>query len=297
MPDLYSIVEVKAEWMLQPETMGGKEKFWYRKPEGAETNWLFKYPRTGTGEHWAEKIVAEVAESLRIQHARVELAVFNDRPGIVTESFARGGRELAHGNEVLARKISGYDPDLKYGQSMHTLSNIMQALDNVYEEAEGAQRAKLQIAEYIVLDALVGNTDRHHENWGLLRRRVGNRWKSFVAPSFDHASSLGRELLDERRARLLTENRIGSYAEKGRGAVYWSEDEQHGPSPLELVRRAAQAYPSLFRPALLNLEKADKDDFREIIHRVPADWMSPSSRMFAVALLLYNYEQLKEIFR
>lgn len=296
MPDFYPIVEVEAEWMIQPETMGGKEKFWYRKPEGSETNWLFKYPRAGTGEHWAEKIVAEIAESLSIRHAKVELAVLNDRPGIVTESFARGGRELAHGNQVLARIISGYDPDLKYGQSMHTLSNIVQALDSVYKEAEGAQRAKRQIAEYIVLDALVGNTDRHHENWGLLRRRFGNRWKSFVAPSFDHASSLGRELLDERRDRLLTENRIGSYAEKGRGAIYWSEDDQHGPSPLELVRRAAQAYPGLFRPAILKLKKADKDVFHQIVNQVPSDWMTHSSRMFAIALLLYNYEQLKGIF-
>ena len=296
MPDFYPIVEVEAEWMIQPEAMGGKEKFWYRKPEGSETNWLFKYPRAGTGEHWAEKIVAEIAESLSIRHAKVELAVLNDRPGIVTESFARGGRELAHGNQVLARIISDYDPDLKYGQSMHTLSNIVQALDSVYKEAEGAQRAKLQIAEYLVLDALVGNTDRHHENWGLLRRRVGNRWRSFVAPSFDHASSLGRELLDERRDRLLTENRIGSYAEKGRGAIYWSEDEQHGPSPLDLVHRAAQSYSGLFRPALLKLKKADKDVFHQIVNQVPSDWMTHSSRMFAGALLLYNYEQLKGIF-
>ena len=296
MPDLYSIVEVKAEWMLQPETMGGKEKFWYRKPGGAETTWLFKYPRAGTGEHWAEKIVAEIAALLRIQHARVELAVFNDQPGTTTESFARGGRELVHGNQILARKISGYDPDLKYGQSMHTLSNIVQALDSVYGSAEIARAAKLRIAEYVVLDALIGNTDRHHENWGLLRRRVGDRWKSRVAPSFDHASSLGRELLDERRDRLLAENRIGSYAEKGRGAIYWSEDEQHGPSPLDLARRAAQAYPDLFRPAILKIKKADKDVFREIIQQIPADWMTHSSRMFAGALLLYNYERLKEIF-
>ena len=112
MPDFYSIVEVKAEWMLQPEAMGGKEKFWYRQPGELETSWLFKYPRAGTGEHWAEKIAAEIAESLSIRHARVELAVLKDRPGIVTESFARGGRELAHGNQVLARKIRGYDPDL-----------------------------------------------------------------------------------------------------------------------------------------------------------------------------------------
>ena len=117
-----------------------------------------------------------------------------------------------------------------------------------------------------------------------------------MAPSFDHASSLGRELLDERRDRLLAENRIGGYAEKGRGAIYWSGDEQHGPSPLDLVRRAVQAYPGLFRPALLKLKKSDKDIFHQIVKQVPSDWMSHSSRMFAVALLLYNYEQLKEIF-
>ena len=102
--------------------------------------------------------------------------------------------------------------------------------------------------------------------------------------------------LDERRDRLLTENRIGSYAEKGRGAIYWSEDEQHGPSPLELVRWAAQSYPGLFRPALLKLKKADKDVFHQIVNQVPSDWMTHSSRMFAGALLLYNYEQLKGIF-
>ena len=296
MLDPYPSVEVKAEWMLQPEAMGGKEKFWYRQPGESETSWLFKYPRAGTGEYWAEKIVAEIAALLRIQHARVELAVFNDRPGTTTESFARKGRELAHGNQVLARKIRGYDPGLKYGQSMHTLSNIVQALDSVYGSAEIARTAKLRIAEYVVLDALIGNTDRHHENWGLLRRRVGDRWKSRVAPSFDHASSLGRELLDEYRDRLLAENRIGSYAEKGRGAVYWSEDKTHGPSPLELVRRAARDYSDLFRPALTKLEKLDESSMGDLVNRVPDGWISPSARKFAIVLMRYNLEQLRRVF-
>ena len=71
----------------------------------------------------------------------------------------------------------------------------------------------------MVLDAVIGNTDRHHESWGFLRRQVGGQWKGRLAPTFDRASSLGRELLDERRLLLLEEKRVGWYSAKGRGGI------------------------------------------------------------------------------
>ena len=294
--DPYPIVEVQPEWVLESEEMGSKRKFWYRRPEDTAI-WLFKYPQDNTGQHWAEKIAAEVASRLGIIHAKVELAEFQGKQGTVTESFARGGRELVHGNQMLERAVHGYDPDKKFGQSNHTLANIWQVMDSVFVEPEAARRAKLHIAEYMILDALIGNTDRHHENWGILRKRAGERWKGFVAPSFDHASSLGRELQDERRDRRLAENRVSNYAEKGRGAIYWSEDEPHGPSPLKLVRRAVRSYPDFFRPALVKLEKLDKSTMDNLVNRVPDDWISPSARTFAITLMCYNFEQLQELFR
>ena len=198
----FPIFKVQSEWVLDDEAMGTKAKFWYRKP-GVEVEWLFKYPQENTGQHWAEKIAAEVADLLRVPHARVELAEFEGERGSVTESFAREGRELRHGNEVLAKTVSYYDPGQRFRQSEHSLDNIWSALGRVFLRPESARRAKLRFAEYLMLDALIGNTDRHHENWGLLVRRVGDKFRGFLAPSFDHASSLGRELLDERRAELL----------------------------------------------------------------------------------------------
>ena len=168
-------------------------------------------------------------------------------------------------------------------------------MDRVFVSSEAAIRAKRTIASYTVLDALIGNTDRHHENWGLLRRSEGGGLKGFVAPSFDHATSLGRELLDERRNRFLKENRVGGYAEKGRGAIYWSEEERRGPSPLELVRRAVRTYPGFFRPAVLKTAEIDESVFSQIVERIPPDWMTFSAREFALKLLYYNYEQLKEV--
>ena len=295
MPDSYSIFTVEPAWVLGPEEMGSKEKFWYRNPEEPETNYLFKFPKSGTGQHWAEKIAEQIADVLQIKHARVELAEFRKEYGSVSESFALGDEALRHGNEVLELVVSGYNPKQKFRQSAHTLENIFQVMDRVFLAPEAKELAKARISEYLVLDALIGNTDRHHENWGILRERAGDGWKGFVAPSFDHASSLGRELLDERRDRLLSEGRVGQYVEKGHGAIYWSGDEKRASSPLELVRRAVQRHPDFFQPALKKLKRLDESTTRDLISRVPDSWMTDSAREFAIGLIRYNFQQLRSL--
>ena len=302
MDNPYPIIRVQPEWMLQREEMGSKTKFWYRPlateadaGEAEDNMWLFKYPQPRTGQHWAEKLAAEVADILRIYHAQVELAEFQNDRGSVTESFARSGRSLYHGNQVLERVIHGYDPEKRFRQSNHTLRNIFQAMDDIFLEPETAKSAKMIIADYLLLDAVVGNTDRHHENWGVLRKRVGDKWKGFVAPSFDHASSLGRELLDERRDRILAENRVGTYAERARGAIYWSEDDQRGLSPLELVRRGTVSYPALFVASLSKLERLSRESLLNLVDRIPQCWMTPAARAFVCALMCYNLQELRKL--
>lgn len=75
-------MEVKSEWERESEDMGSKRKFWYNNQDSGK--WLFKYPRGDSGEHWAEKIAAEVAGILGIDHAIVELAVFEGSMGSTT---------------------------------------------------------------------------------------------------------------------------------------------------------------------------------------------------------------------
>lgn len=170
-------------------------------------------------------------------------------------------------------------------------------MDSIFVSPEIARLAKARICEYLVLDALIGNTDRHHENWGILRERAGSGWRGFVAPSFDHASSLGRELLDKDRDKLLAEERVGKYVEKGHGGIYWSGDEKRGPSPLELVRCAIQRYPGFFHSFSEKLRRLDENALKDLVHRVPGSWMTPSARRFAVALIRYNFEQMRNLFQ
>jgi len=294
----YSIVEVRPEWVLEPEQLGSKRKFWYRSPEAAAP-WLFKHPQANTGQHWAEKIAAEVAGCLGILHAPVELAVFQGERGSTTESFARDGRELFHGNQLLAGRVLGYDPEVKFRNSDHTLSNIWLALERAFAGAEAVRRAKLGLAEYLVLDALIGNTDRHHENWGLLRERVGDDWRGMLAPSFDHASSLGRELLDvgrgKNRARYIAKKRVPDYVENGRGGIFWSSEDPKAVSPLELIRRAVREHPDCFIPAIGKTANVDPPMLESVIAKVPEDWMTPTARQFALDMMWYNLRELRKL--
>lgn len=294
MSDKYQIIEVNPEWTVRPEEMGSKKKFWYQPSEDPSSLWLFKYPHGGAGQHWAEKIAAEVASLLQIPHATVELATYKGVYGSVTKSFATKGRSLHHGNQLLEIVLHDYDGTMTYNQSSHTLTNILKVLEQMFVPTE-ARQAKLQFASYLVLDALVGNVDRHHENWGILSWQDKGQWSVELSPSFDHASSLGRELLDDRRDQYLGEDRVKNYSERGRGAIYWSNHDRYGPSPVELVRKGIDTFPDTFRPALSDLSLLHVGKVVEIVTRIPESWMSSSARQFAISLICYNVGQLQEL--
>jgi hypothetical protein len=148
----------------------------------------------------------------------------------------------------------------------------------------------------MVLDALIGNTDRHHENWGLLltfqNRPRGSQIG--VAPSFDHASSLGRELRDERRIELLNNHRIEWYVRKGRGGIFRQATDRRGENPLKFVQLAARAYPEFFEPALKTVANLPIEDIRQIVRRVPQERASEAAKDFAVAMIISAQASLKD---
>ena len=277
--------------MRETEALGTKSKFWFQSDKDP-VPWLFKLPRQNTGEHWAEKVTAEIADAMDVFHARVELAQFETARGSASKSFSIGKRELSHGNEILGGQIEGYDQTQKFGQCYHTLENIFFALEHSLVNPEAAMGRQIQFAEYVVLDAIIGNTDRHHENWGIQRRRFGKVWKSRLAPSFDHASSLGRELTDSggmrSRESILENRRIPSYSRTARGGVYWQSDSQRGENPIQLLRLGAARWPQFFSQGLTKAKQLNRELIKAIMDRIPVDWMTDLERSFALELVCYN---------
>jgi hypothetical protein len=293
----YPIITIQADAREDTEQLGSKLKFWVLLDD---ERWLFKETRQNTGEDWAEKVAAEIAHVIGIRAATVELACFGTMRGCISRNFVdvEAGQALVHGNEILGRQVTGYDKGKTFRQSDHTLENIDAAIRSLFDE-DRAEGVLTELAGYMVLDALIGNTDRHHENWGLLLQVQTDRSAVTlsVAPSFDHASSLGRELRDQRRSELLALNRIGWYVSKGRGGIFRGPEVPHGENPLRLVQLAARAYPAFFRPSLERVARLDHGDVHRIIESVPDERASTPAKQFARAMIFFAQASLTEILK
>jgi hypothetical protein len=285
LPKPFTIYEITEAMILQDEPMGSKDKVWCQlPPEFLGGHWLFKQPRQQEEniEHLAEKIAHEVATLIQVPCARVELAELNAVRGSISLDVRSAGDVLVHGNEIIAGRVLGYDRHQKRHTSDHTYERIRQAILKV---CAGRCKEDLgQFAGYLVFDALIGNTDRHHENWALLKREAGPA-DHRLAPSFDHASSLGREMRDERRALLLRERRIADYLRKGWGAIYLQEFTETQISPIALVNRLAPQMPEFFGPWLRRVENVTEEQMHCIMERIPAGWISLAQAEFAEGLM------------
>lgn len=282
------------------EQLGTKaRKRWLKDPNGEL--WLFK-PRTlqeepllsfYKGDDWAEKVAAEVAHRLAIPAARVELAVHESEHGIISGRIS-GGRDLVHGNEILEGFIPGYDPLQYHAITGYTLEAIMGALTHLealpppgtHPDASAAS----VFAQFLSLDALCANTDRHHENWGILRS-AGSGELPLLAPTFDHASSLGFQLSDEKRERYLDPqdpSDISRFATRGRSRHFVGR-----PSLLTLAKQAwATASDAMRQGFLEDLELLEESALEAVVAEVPALRMSQPARMFATELLKINRRRL-----
>jgi hypothetical protein len=298
---VFPVLQVDPAQIVRDEQLGSKSKFWYANDRSER--WLFKFAREITpggeltGEDWAEKLGAEIAAAVHISAAHVELAECRGRRGSSSKLFLSSESEsLVHGNEILAGMIDGYDQNKKQHQQDHTLDNIVVAFETFLEAYPELRSSILaQLADYFVLDALIGNTDRHHENWGLIFIADGKTMATslMAAPSFDHASSLGRELTDSGRARHLREKRIESYVHGGRGGIYITNQDRRGANPIRLVQYGLESYPTMFRPALAKVAGAAIENLCSLVDAVPR--MTDVARQFAKEFLRCSHQNLTRL--
>ena len=187
----------------------------------------------------------------------------------------------------------------------YTVEAVHQALHGVGPpvDIEGDLSAWDVFVGYLILrrlratpDAVVGNTDRHEENWAVIDR-VGDRR---LAPTFDHASCLGFQLDDHApicgpvasktlRQRRLSTNDSGytpeAYADRAGSTFHDS------PHPVTAAVRALAI--SETRVGRLWVSRCeDVESLVEPVRMVPQHRMSKPAREFAERVLRRNCHRL-----
>ncbi|HEY6802002.1 MAG TPA: hypothetical protein VI306_00355 [Pyrinomonadaceae bacterium] len=301
---MYSVIDVDEDQAASTEQLGSKEKFWFSDRNLGKC--LFKLTRPTTGEDWSEKVAEECAVLLELPCAHYELAQSQRGRGVVTPSFVPKRGTLIHGNELLLELVPGYGQlGGSYRVSQHTIDLVFDTLSDGTLGLPVDWQPITDIAlpvevfvGYLMLDALIGNTDRHHENWGLIdvvdpQTNIQSR---HLAPTYDHASSLGRNESEENVSRRLTSRDRGytvqKYAEKCHSAFFLKADDHKPLTTYEAFKYAAAKQPHAAQVWLNQLDRIDEREIARMFSEIPVERISPVVSGFAEAIIRFNKGRL-----
>ncbi len=305
-----NITEVPLYKYESIEPLGTKRKFWFQD-DNDNVKKLFKIGRPNTGENWVEVVVAEICNLLNIPHAKYKFAIWNEKEGTITTSFVPKDHRLIHGNELLAKTYKLLDKNIIYPMQKdddnksykireYKLKLVLAIIKAEFLELpidyknDKLTRPIDVFIGYIMLDCLISNQDRHHENWSWI---ISPSKKVFLSPTYDHASGLGcRESDDKKEEKLKTSDKnqtVKYFVTRAKTPFFDNKDKNL--KTIEAFKLCADSNKNIALYWLDKLENLDINKIRIIFNKIPDHLISNVSIEFALKILEENKERLMKV--
>lgn len=276
------------------EHQGTKSKFWIEKK-------LFKVGKVH-GENWAEILAYKLSKLLNIPAAEYKPVTFiiadKSTRGTLSPNFVGDGERLINANELLSDWLGSnqYDQTKRYKHRAYTFSHslaLFKELDQKIQPKNSLQPVQ-QMIGYLIFDVLVGNQDRHHENWGFISSIEGSL---YLAPSYDHGASLACRLSEkERKNRLITQDKgyqVEHFAQKAISAFYGDDDRLL--KTYKLAKLCIKEHPNESAFWIEKIRALTQENLLSVVGCLPDDWMSDIEKEFTLKLLQTNQKYLVEV--
>lgn len=241
---------------------------------------------------WCEVIAYEFAEIVGVNVPPAFVAIdATGQPGALIKWFypypaAAKTTRLVHAADFMQKNFA----DGKKGRP-HALRENLALCRSL-----NVKDALIWWAEAVLFDCLIGNTDRHSENWGFQIERNGDDRIFSLAPLYDNGTSLGYGVQEAKLEATCDPVRLAAHIARGKHDIGWSRTED-GPTPhLELCERLLKGRDTLTGTAQRMLGFSD-----EALEEL-ADWatsfdvpvnFSPERGRFIVAQISARRDALK----
>lgn len=244
---------------------------------------FFKYEGEDyiVSEACSEKMCYEIAKVLSLPCAKIELAYDEESNlGVLNYLF----NDITYQEHIDA--ISFLKRDNMTRKDFYTLSNIKKELDT---------KDKNLFAGFIkimIFDCLVGEQDRHEENWGLLEQN-----KQYdISPLYDNGCNLLREFKDESYAKVYYEGKkdFNAYINRSRTLIY-DENHKNRYKHFELIEFIKKNYKEDFKKAKIDLTKLTNEKIDEIVDSIPDALISEEHKNFIKKYLIIRRDKLQKI--
>mgnify|MGYP002543742891 CR=1 FL=1 len=280
---------------------GASEKIWLINPETNEKA-LFKFPKVKdkekgiiTGEYWAEKLATEIGKLIDVECARVDIGTYKGRIGSMSYNIIKIGDEFIEGINYIQTKYPYYQKEQlfdEYSGEKYTVQMIKNSLSEDMSLLE-------DIFNMIIFDALIGNSDRHHSNWGILfeynHNSLSPNYK--LAPLYDNGSSLCSYINEDDIENIFTDKlRFESVINtKSKSTIGWNETRpiRH----FELIQLIRENYYNETVDIIKRIkQKINEGNIKEILGKFDNTIISPNMKKLIEIFILERKSRIINIY-
>jgi hypothetical protein len=289
---LYKIINLNdKEWKLNKEinTSGRNKKYWFRNNKEEV---LFKFIKPNTREHVSEKIAYEIGELLNISVAKYDFATFNNNEGSISYNFKDKESNIEY-FEIVKFIMDEY-PNYDFNTMKNENNGKDYSFELCLEILENLNGENL-IEDYIrmiLFDALIGNSDRHHSNWGLYNKKD----KYYFAPLYDHSPSLGFNLTDKKIKQFYKDKRYQNSVLSSNSKSLLKLNDRNIRRHFDIVKYLKNHYKDILMNFNYNL-KRDLNDYNieEIINNIPTKIIDEFYKSFIKDLIVKRRDRIIEV--
>lgn len=188
-----------SHWNALPwfSTGGTRAKKYLHNPDDNNTYYFKKSIDKYPFEFWSEIIAYELGKQISFDVLKYDVAIFHDEIGCVSQSMIDPDKEeLIEIGKYLQAFDNTFSPEDKKLRNQYTFQLIDGALQ-IFKLDQFIEK----FLEVLVFDALIGNSDRHQENWAFIRTSTTftkslNEVETVIKSSdFDKLPSLFKKML------------------------------------------------------------------------------------------------------
>ena len=246
-----------------------------------KTKAYFKYEKYNCSESCSEKMSYEIAKVLGYDCARIELAVdHNNVVGILNYLFIDRSEKVHYDAKDF---LNSNGRNMK---EYHTIDNIKGFLDKLNPKLFA------DFLKIMVFDALIGETDRHSENWGITIDSKGYR----ISCLYDNGCNLLREFKDLQLANQYYDGlkEFDHYIKRAESYIYKPGSNKRFKL-FDLIEYLYENYPKLIKKEILNLNNLSDDKINEIVNAIPDCLLTDKHKAYIIRYLIERKKILLNI--
>lgn len=276
---------------------GASEKIWLFDPNTGKKG-LFKYPKVKdkeknivTGEYWAEKLASEIAKLLDIKCSDVDIGYYNGRIGSMSYNFIGKDEILSEGITFIEKKYPSYNEDKLYDENTekkYTVQMINESISYYFDS----------ILQMIIFDSLIGNSDCHHSNWGIIYKfNYESGLSTYFSPLYDNGSSLCA-YINPLEIELFLKDKVRYNAlidTKSKSSIGWNNKRpiRH----FELLENIKNNYYKETINYIMRIKsKITKENVLEILNNFSNDIINNEMKQFLLKYILDRKRKILEIY-